>query len=443
MTSSAVVVGAGVLGSSVADRLARSGWAVRTSSSSRPGTCGPGAGDESRLIRAVARRRRDAHADVAARAGAVARARPARWSRPRAWRGSRGATDGWEADSERVADARWGSRTSGSTRATCSRASGPTTSRSRCWSPRPGSCTRASACGRWPTARSRRAPSASVAVARPDGRARRARRRARAGGRRRRLGLRRLDARRCSATCWTCASPSRTSSTSPRRGAWATPGVPGWVDYDGAAYGLGDLDGRGVKVAPDVDGPPFDAQTGERRVAPGARARSPASTSRHRFPALAGAPLVGARICQYEITPDTWFVAAPHPGARRPRLAARRRLRPRVQARPGAGERMERVDHRRRAGRAALRARRRARATRRCARSASCTRRRERSSSRMFVVRTMASGRSLDRPMETSEGRGTDAPGTDAAAFPGHERHALAGPCAPPGRRSREPSASL
>src|SRR3954447_10101224 len=29
--------------------------------------------------------------------------------------------------------------------------------------------------------------------------------------------------------------------------AWRTPGVPTWVDYDEAAYGVGDVDGRGVK----------------------------------------------------------------------------------------------------------------------------------------------------------------------------------------------------
>src|SRR4051812_3151380 len=95
-------------------------------------------------------------------------------------------------------------------------------------------------------------------------------------------------------------------------GRWATPGVPGWVDYDGAAYGLGDLDGRGVKVAPDLDGPPFDAQTGERRVHP-EHERFARAYLAHRFPALAGAPLIGSRVCQYEITPDTWFVVAPHP----------------------------------------------------------------------------------------------------------------------------------
>ena len=33
--------------------------------------------------------------------------------------------------------------------------------------------------------------------------------------------------------------------------------APGWVDYDGAVYGTGDLDGLGVKGAPDFEGPPI------------------------------------------------------------------------------------------------------------------------------------------------------------------------------------------
>ena len=93
---------------------------------------------------------------------------------------------------------------------------------------------------------------------------------------------------------------------------WRTPGVPGWVDYDGAAYGLGDLDGRGVKVAPDAEGPPFDPEAGE-RIPVAEHARAARAYLGRRFPALAGAPLVGTRTCQYEITPDTAFVAAPHP----------------------------------------------------------------------------------------------------------------------------------
>jgi sarcosine oxidase len=93
---------------------------------------------------------------------------------------------------------------------------------------------------------------------------------------------------------------------------WRTPGVPGWVDYDGAAYGVGDLDGRGVKVSPDAEGPPFDPEGGE-RVPTAEHSRAARDYVRHRFPALADAPLVGTRVCQYEITPDTEFVVAAHP----------------------------------------------------------------------------------------------------------------------------------
>ena len=94
--------------------------------------------------------------------------------------------------------------------------------------------------------------------------------------------------------------------------AWATPGVPGWVDYDGAFYGLGDLDGRGVKLSPDVEGPPIDVEAADRFVLPEHVAAARAYLTQ-RFPGLERAPLVGTRVCQYEITPDTRFVIAPHP----------------------------------------------------------------------------------------------------------------------------------
>jgi sarcosine oxidase len=93
---------------------------------------------------------------------------------------------------------------------------------------------------------------------------------------------------------------------------WVTPPVPGWVDYDGAFYGVGDLDGRGVKLSPDVEGPPIDVDAADRFVLPEHVAEARAYLA-HRFPALEGAPLVGTRVCQYEITPDTRFVIAPHP----------------------------------------------------------------------------------------------------------------------------------
>jgi glycine/D-amino acid oxidase-like deaminating enzyme len=94
--------------------------------------------------------------------------------------------------------------------------------------------------------------------------------------------------------------------------AWRTPPTPGWVDYDGAFYGTGDLDGHGVKVAPDVEGPEFDPRAGARDPSGDAVTRAREYASR-RFPALANAPVIAAKTCQYELTADTRFIAAPHP----------------------------------------------------------------------------------------------------------------------------------
>jgi glycine/D-amino acid oxidase-like deaminating enzyme len=94
--------------------------------------------------------------------------------------------------------------------------------------------------------------------------------------------------------------------------AWRTPGVPAWIDYDAAAYGLGDLDGRGVKVCSDVDGPPLDPEHTDRVPVPEHERRTRELLA-GRFPALASAPLVGTRTCQYELTTDTHFLIAPHP----------------------------------------------------------------------------------------------------------------------------------
>ncbi|MBI5105390.1 MAG: FAD-dependent oxidoreductase, partial [Solirubrobacterales bacterium] len=53
-------------------------------------------------------------------------------------------------------------------------------------------------------------------------------------------------------------------------------------------------------------------QAGERVVCP-EHERFAREYLAHRFPALAGAPVVGTRVCQYELTPDTRFIVAPHP----------------------------------------------------------------------------------------------------------------------------------
>jgi glycine/D-amino acid oxidase-like deaminating enzyme len=88
--------------------------------------------------------------------------------------------------------------------------------------------------------------------------------------------------------------------------------APGWVDYDRAAYGTGDLDGLGVKVAWDAEGPPLDPDA----ELPAATAEIEQLTrgyARDRFPELADAPLAGSKTCRYELSPDSQFIAAPHP----------------------------------------------------------------------------------------------------------------------------------
>jgi glycine/D-amino acid oxidase-like deaminating enzyme len=93
---------------------------------------------------------------------------------------------------------------------------------------------------------------------------------------------------------------------------WRTPSVPGWVDYDSAVYGLGDLDGIGVKIAPDLEGPAFDPERDERMPDPANEERARGYAAQ-RFPALAAAPLALAKVCQYALTEDTNFLVAPHP----------------------------------------------------------------------------------------------------------------------------------
>jgi glycine/D-amino acid oxidase-like deaminating enzyme len=94
--------------------------------------------------------------------------------------------------------------------------------------------------------------------------------------------------------------------------AWRTPGVPGWVDFDAAFYGTGDVDELGVKAAPDVDGPPLHPDAELPAIGDGTEAETRAYL-RRRFPALADAPLSGAKTCRYELSPDAHFIAAPHP----------------------------------------------------------------------------------------------------------------------------------
>ena len=93
---------------------------------------------------------------------------------------------------------------------------------------------------------------------------------------------------------------------------WQSPSVPAWVDFDGGIYGVGDLDGRGFKASPDSEGPDFEPDA-EDRVPSAEKEQEARAYIALRFPALAGAPLVGTRSCPYSLTADTNFLVAPHP----------------------------------------------------------------------------------------------------------------------------------
>jgi glycine/D-amino acid oxidase-like deaminating enzyme len=67
-----------------------------------------------------------------------------------------------------------------------------------------------------------------------------------------------------------------------------------------------------VKIASDNRGPEFDPTQGDRNIS-----RAGLSEAREylaqRFPALADAPLVDSRVCQYEQTPDSHLIVDRHP----------------------------------------------------------------------------------------------------------------------------------
>ncbi len=88
--------------------------------------------------------------------------------------------------------------------------------------------------------------------------------------------------------------------------------APGFVDYDAGFYGHGDIGGLGIKVAPDFPSDRVDPDTLDRIPLPLRRDEARDYAAR-RFPALARAPVIGARVCQYDLSPDTHFVVARHP----------------------------------------------------------------------------------------------------------------------------------
>jgi glycine/D-amino acid oxidase-like deaminating enzyme len=98
--------------------------------------------------------------------------------------------------------------------------------------------------------------------------------------------------------------------------AFQDPKLPIWVDFgERLIYGIPGGDGRGFKVADDTRGPLFDPTNGDRTPSAEGIARSRALLAR-RFPRLRSAPLLEARVCQYENSPDGHFIIARHPEAK-------------------------------------------------------------------------------------------------------------------------------
>jgi glycine/D-amino acid oxidase-like deaminating enzyme len=93
---------------------------------------------------------------------------------------------------------------------------------------------------------------------------------------------------------------------------FAPPLAPVWIDFGAEIYGLPDLENRGFKVALDRHGPAFDPDTGERAASADLLDEVRAFMNR-RFPAMKDAPLVEARVCQYENTSNGDFLIDRHP----------------------------------------------------------------------------------------------------------------------------------
>jgi sarcosine oxidase len=93
---------------------------------------------------------------------------------------------------------------------------------------------------------------------------------------------------------------------------FAPPELPTWFFPGDEVYGMPDIESRGLKVACDRHGELVDPDTQVRVTSREAAARASAYVAR-RFPAMKGAPIVEARVCQYENTSSGDFLIDRHP----------------------------------------------------------------------------------------------------------------------------------
>jgi glycine/D-amino acid oxidase-like deaminating enzyme len=91
--------------------------------------------------------------------------------------------------------------------------------------------------------------------------------------------------------------------------------LPVWMDLArGLVYGVPGGERRGFKLADDARGEPFDPTWGDRTPSPD-KIRWARAYLAFRFPDLRDAPLLEARVCQYENTPDLHLLLDRHPAA--------------------------------------------------------------------------------------------------------------------------------
>jgi len=95
---------------------------------------------------------------------------------------------------------------------------------------------------------------------------------------------------------------------------FAPPAMPVWIDFSDprGPYGFPDLENRGVKIAFDQHGPRIDPDTAD-RIASADSLAAARDFLGQRLPALRHAPLVEARVCQYENTSSGDFLIDRHP----------------------------------------------------------------------------------------------------------------------------------
>jgi sarcosine oxidase len=98
----------------------------------------------------------------------------------------------------------------------------------------------------------------------------------------------------------------------PGDGRFSAARFPVWIDFTAGLYGIPDLDARGFKVGIDRHGPSIDPDWLDRTVDPQLVLTTRAWMAT-RFPALHNAPLVDARVCQYENTSSGDFIIDRHP----------------------------------------------------------------------------------------------------------------------------------